>query len=750
LKYADVDFLSEAFMKKLLRSIPLLVLAVLTACGGTSSSNPGGGGSGTPTLRSIQVTAPNLSILTSATDQFTATGTFSGSGGTQNLTSTATWSSSNTAVATISAGGLVTAASQGTTTITATKGSVSGSVTLTVTATLVSLIVTPPTASIAPGTMQPFKAVGTYSDSSTKDITSTVTWTSSNTAAATISNGVSTQGLATAVAHGSSTITATSGSISNTAALTVTNGVLQSIVVTPANSTLTLGSVKQFTATGTFLDGTTSSTQDITNVSTWNSSSVSVGTVTISGAVTGLKVGTTTITATWNSISGSTQLTVNAANLSSIAIQPGNSTIALNTTIQYTAIGTFSDGSTRNITNQVTWASSSTGVASIQNSTAAAVSPGQSTISATLNAVSGSVTLVVSDATISSISVTPSGRSIAAGTQLPFIATGSFSDSSTQTITNNVTWSSSSTTFATVSNTAGSKGIVSAVSPGTTNIKATFGGVSGSSSLTVNTATLTSIALTPTTFVLAPASSKQYDAIGHYSDGTTVNINTVATWTSSATTIATVTSFGAVTGQSAGTADITAKMGSVTSNAASLIVSASPLVSLAVTPGTASVPETIEFAFTAIGTFGDGSTQDLTGAVAWTATPASVATISNVGGTNGVATGVSAGSANIAAVFAAQEGTATLNVTNATLTSIAITPNNPHIGAGGTEQFIATGTFSDGTTQVVTGQVTWTSSDVSIAVINASGLASSTGKSGTATIKAVLNSVNDTTVLSVP
>jgi trimeric autotransporter adhesin len=748
LKYADVDFMSEAFMKKLLRSVPLIVLAVLTACGGTSSSNGGGGGT-QATLKSIQVTASSLSILTSATEQFTATGTYSGNGGAKALTSTAVWSSSNTAVATISSSGMVTAKTQGTTTISATYQGVTGSATLTVSATLVSLVVTPATAAIAPGTKEPFKATGTFSDGSTQDITATVNWTSSNTSAATISNAVSIQGLATAVAHGTSTITATSGTISNTATLTVTNGVLQSIVVTPANSTLTLGSVLQFTATGTFLDGSTTSTQDITNVSTWSSSSVSVGSVTVSGAVTGLKIGTTNITATWNAISGSTQLTVNAANLSSIAIQPGNSTIALGTTIKFSAIGTFSDGSTRNITNQVVWASSSTGVATILNSTATAVSAGQSTITATLNAIGGSVTLVVSDATIQSISVTPSGRSIAAGTQLPFIATGVFSDSSTQTITNNVTWSSSNTGFATVSNSVGSQGIVSAVSAGAVSIKATLGAVSGASPLTVNSATLNSITLTPTTFLLAPASTKQYDAIGNYSDGSTFNLNTVATWTSASTSVATVTSFGDVTGQSAGTTSITASMGPIISNAGSLIVSSSPLVSLTVTPGTTSVPETIQLGFTATGTFGDGSTQDLTGSVAWTAAPAAVATISNVGGSNGVATGVSVGKATIAAVFAAQEGTASLNVTNATLTSIAISPNNPHIGAGASEQFVATGTFSDGTTQNITDQVAWTSSSVNVAVINATGLATSAGTAGTSTIKAVLNGVNDTTVLTV-
>ncbi len=282
----------------------------------------------------------------------------------------------------------------------------------------------------------------------------------------------------------------------------MTSGVLQSIAVTPTNATIALGTVRQFTATGTYSDGTTTTTQNISNIVTWNSSNTNVATITISGAVTAVKTGTSTITATLGAISGSTGVTVNAANLSSIAIQPGDTTIAEGTTIQFTAIGTFSDGSTRNITNQVTWSSSNPAAATIQNSTASGVAPGQSTITATLGSTSGTETLTVSDATIQSIAVTPSGRSIAAGTQLVMMATGVFSDSSQQDITNDVTWASSNTAFATVSNNPGSQGLVTAVKTGSVTIKATFDAVSGSAPLTVDSATLTSIALTPATFLL--------------------------------------------------------------------------------------------------------------------------------------------------------------------------------------------------------------------------------------------------------
>ena len=101
-----------------------------------------------PTLSSIALTPANPAIAPGATQQFTATGTYSDNS-TQNLTTQVTWTSLNTAVATVSAGGLATGVSAGTTTISATLSSVSGSTGLTVQAAPLSIT----TASLPNGTV---------------------------------------------------------------------------------------------------------------------------------------------------------------------------------------------------------------------------------------------------------------------------------------------------------------------------------------------------------------------------------------------------------------------------------------------------------------------------------------------------------------------------------------------------------------------------------------------------------------------
>ncbi len=723
-------------MRSISCGLVALVLISLSGCGGSSSGSP------TPVvLQSIQVTPSAPSVNAGSTQQFKATGSYSDST-TKDLTSSVTWSSSTTATATVSAGGLATAAAQGTTTITATSGTISGSTVLTVPGP-VSIVVTPATPSIAALTSVGFIATGTYADGSSKIITSQVTWTSSNTSVATISNAVPTQGTAMALAAGTSTITASSGSVTGTATLTVTSATLNSIAVTPAGSTIPLGVQQQFTATGTFSDSTT---QDITNTVTWASSGSSFASITVSGLATGLKLGSVTISATSGAVSGNTSLTINAANLASLAITPLNPSIAASTSERFAAVGTFNDGSTKNLTGQAAWTSSNTAVATIgsANGVAKGLTAGSATITATIGSKSASTPLTVTSATVTSISVTPSGRSIAAGTKLALTATAAFSDTTTQVVTTDVAWTSDHNNFATV-NTVGT---ATGVAAGAANITATLGGISGSAPLTVTAATLVSLAVTPSTTVLAPSSTLVYQASGTYSDSTTQNISNVATWTSDTPSVVSITSSGQATGQSAGTAIITATLGSV-SNTANVVVEGSALQSITVASSvTTSIPAQVAVQYTATAHFADGSTQNITSSVTWTSSKSSVATISNSTGISGLAVAVAPGTSTITAAFSGVVGTATLTVNSATLTSVTVSPSSATIARNGSQQFNANGNFSDATTFNMNSQVTWTSSKVDIAVVNGGGLANGVA-AGTTNIKAALGSTNGTAVLTV-
>lgn len=184
---------------------------------------------------------------------------------------------------------------------------------------LTSITVTPANLSLGVGATQQYHAKGTFTGGSTYDLTQSVTWSSSATGVASISNTVGTQGLATALAAGTSTIGAAIGQISDSTLLTVT-ATLQSITVTPAGPSITLGNSQQFTATGNYSDG---STQNLTNSASWSSSATNVATINSTGLASSVAAGTTTISATVGSVTGTTTLTVNAQASQSTWTQQG-------------------------------------------------------------------------------------------------------------------------------------------------------------------------------------------------------------------------------------------------------------------------------------------------------------------------------------------------------------------------------------------------------------------------------------------
>ncbi|MGA8530954.1 MAG: Ig-like domain-containing protein [Acidobacteriaceae bacterium] len=291
----------------LLTLLTLSFVAVLSGCGGSS-----GPALAAKSLTSIAVTPASPSITVGATQQLTATASYS-DGSTANITSSVTWTSSAGSVASVNSSGMVTAVAAGSTTVSASLSGVTGTAALSVTAaapTLSSIAVTPANPTVNVGAAQQFTATATYSDGSTQNVTTTATWTSSATAVATISAS----GLATAVAQGSTTITATFNGSSASTTLTVPAPPpppsLVSIAVTPANPSFPAKSSQQFTATGTYSDG---STKNVTATATWTSSNTSAATINSTGLATGVATGTTTITAAVNGISGSTTATITAA-----------------------------------------------------------------------------------------------------------------------------------------------------------------------------------------------------------------------------------------------------------------------------------------------------------------------------------------------------------------------------------------------------------------------------------------------------
>jgi len=242
--------------------------------------------------------------------------------------------------------------------------------------------------------------------------------------------------------------------------------------------------------------------------------------------------------------------------------------------------------------------------------------------------------------------------------------------------------------------------------------------------MTVVSTSIVSISVIPDTATIAKGTFKQFTAVANFGDGSTQVLTSGVSWKSSKPSVLSFRRNGLARGKRAGAVTITAVYGSLSATA-SVSVSTAQLVSMAITPADGSIPYGTKQEFSVIGIFSDGSSQDLTANAHWASSDGSAATISNGAWTIGLASSYAPGSTTISASTSALQATTGVTVTNASLVSLTVLPADPTILLGTSQQFTASGNFSDGTTQDITNIVSWSSSAPAVAVVSRSGLATS-------------------------
>jgi uncharacterized protein YjdB len=342
---------------------------------------------------------------------------------------------------------------------------------------------------------------------------------------------------------------------------------------------------------------------------------------------------------------------------------------------------------------------------------------------------------------LTSITVTPANTSISAGTTQQFTATGHYSDGSTQDLTSQVAWSSSNTTVATISG----SGLATGVLAGTTTIAAAQSGISGSTSLTVTStpppppppppppASLFSANAVPANSTrigialelgmkFTADSSGSITGIRFYKTLYDNATHTGSLWTAGGEKLASVT-FGNESASGWQQANLSTPV-AITANTVYLVSYSSP-----------------NGVFSYTDDFFNSSVDN---------PPLHAPASATVNGNGAFAYGVGifpiwsnyARNYWVDVVFAGSGGAPP------SLTSITVTPANPSISAGTTQQFTAAGKYSDGSTKGLTSQVAWSSSKTAVATISSSGLATAVA-AGTTTITAAQNSISGSTSLTV-
>ena len=323
-----------------------------------------------------------------------------------------TWSTSDAAVATVNANGVVTTKKAGKVTITATSNGDKtkfGSIEITVSAATVpvtSVTVAGDAAMTVDGeqTLTATVAPATATDK-------TVTWKSSDATVAT----VDANGKVVAKKAGEVTITATAGGVSGTLKITVSD---KAPTVIPVQSVTVTGKQELVEGASTTLTATVAPADATDKTVTWKSSDESVATVDKDGVVTAKKAGTVTITATAGGVSGTLHITVTAKPVETVPVTSVEVTVEAGTTVSVgktlQATATVKPGNATN--KKVTWKSSDESIATVDaNGVITAKKAGKVVITATSTDgtdKSGSVEITVVDET----KPTPDHKSVKADT----------------------------------------------------------------------------------------------------------------------------------------------------------------------------------------------------------------------------------------------------------------------------------------------------------------------------------------------
>ncbi|EKP0261496.1 Ig-like domain-containing protein [Aeromonas sobria] len=319
------------------------------------------------------------------------------------------------------------------------------------------------------------------------------------------------------------------------------------------------GSIFQCQAKVLFSDGTSVIVDSDVLWETSNSNA----SITASGVLTTLESGEVTLYASIDNVFTEKKLIISEATLTAIQVTPESSSVAKGQQQQFMAQGVYSDKTSADISSMVSWSSSDVAIATVSTTgLTTAKTPGTATITASVDGISSTANLIVTEATLIEIQVTPESSSVAKGQEQRFLAQGMYSDKTSADISSIVSWSSNDVAIATVSTT----GLTTAKTPGTATITASVDGISSTANLVVTEATLIDIQVTPESSSVAKGQEQRFLAQGVYSDKTSADISSIVSWSSSDVPIATVSTTGLAIAKSTGTTTITASYDGIVAN----------------------------------------------------------------------------------------------------------------------------------------------------------------------------------------
>ncbi len=489
------------------------------------------------------------------------------------------------------------------------------------------------------GLSQSFVATATYTDSTVREVTNSVSWQASGDSL------ILSPGSLRALGSSSETIKASLSELSSEATLHKSSAELVSVHLAHPSSTIGDGALVPLQLIGVFTDG---SQEDVSELADWTSAATSVATVSDTsgskGRLRALAPGNSLVSASLGALSASQTLSVATPSLSSLVIQAPTTSVPVGLSVGLKAIGRYSNGMELDLSSAVAWTSDTPSVLSIASGgLVTAVSSGLNvTITATLSiGASASATLKMSatSSTLDSVVVSGVSSPLSVGDRPVLTATAQYSDGQELDVSSLATWSSASPAVVAVSNLSGSRGRLTALSSGSANLTASYASVpSAPFAVSVEDKTLTRIEILPADALWVSGLSFPLSAQAVYSDASTLDVSSLVTWSSDDASVATVDSFsrpGLVSVLATGSTKISIHWRGKLAELDVVVPAGSSVSALSLTSTSSSVAVGQSLAFVATATVlaADSSSKqvDVTSLADWSVTPGTgTASISNL------------------------------------------------------------------------------------------------------------------------
>lgn len=682
-----------------------IVITFLSACGGSSEDKA--------TLSHLELTVSNTTLDYQQTSQITASAIDSDNRS-EALPTGATFSSSNTNVVTVSETGLITAISEGQSTVSASYKGKESSQTITVSYSIVdsSIQLTPDSDTLIEDTNYQLEFWVEKSDSLLYQVTSGVTWSVDNTTFAQISQ----TGLLSLISSGDIIIEGNYEGFSSQRSISIQEKAISEITIDLPMSQVPLGHQTTATINALYNNG---SSEDITSTVALLSSDESVAVVNDDSVISSLSVGTTTLSAEFEGISANKNFIVTDAIAESLLLNLSNNSVPAGMVVNYSVQERLSDGTLVDITDSksFTLALDSSDIATIENYVISAVSPGSVSISATSGELNASALLSVSEAVVTDISLSTNNTTIPLGLSDEITTTATLSTGSEITI--DAIYTSSDEDIITVNQ----EGIITTKGIGQAIITGQYNDLESTISVDVTAAALSAITVSFETASIPIGRKTQASAIGYYTDNSNSDITNDVTWSSALPNLVAVSN--AVKGELSALVDssidvsepvpvlITASSNGL-SNSAEINAVSAVVEALTVSAPASNIALGKTLQLTATATYSDLSNINVSSSVAWSSSDESVATMSS----NGLLATIAEGSATISAEFDTYSETFLVTVGPADIESLAIQPEQSSIYKGRLTQFNAIATMSDGSTETLNSEGTWSVDQESIASIS--------------------------------